>query len=115
MVPAAPGRSFGSRSREWAGSLARWLWRGRWDLSFTRRRYDDTTRYLTLSFTLIRHIHLGKCIAIPQSPIFLLSSLHNQTQYKATSKHPPSDISDNVHMIASTMRVEEDILPLRPP
>jgi hypothetical protein len=63
MIPAVPGRSFGSRSREWL--RVGWLWWGRWNSSFTRRRYDDTTRYLTLTFTLIRHIHLDRCIASP--------------------------------------------------
>ena len=70
---------------------------------------------ITFSSILIRYIHPVKRTQYQPSLISLLYT-HITAKLEHTSKHSPfHHVPDNVHMIASTMRVEEDILPLRPP
>jgi hypothetical protein len=73
--------------------------------------------YLTLFFIVIRYIHLVSSVCQGIDRTYAYNNTHSTPEPKnhLTSKHSPFHIPDNVHMIRFTMRVEEDILPLRPP
>jgi hypothetical protein len=72
------------------------------------------TAYTTLVSVLIRYTHSSAYREVGHTYSCYTKST-SKPKHNSTSKHSPFHLPDNVHMTASTMRVEEDILPLRPP
>lgn len=89
----------------------------------SRRRYDDmiTRHDNKIPYYPLLHpdkVHTSCQVKTVPRITRILANTHltSKLKHSSTSKHSPfHHVPDNVHMIASTMRVEEDIFPLRPP